>query len=149
MALYIIKNRMNLYDAKDDNTFYTIDGIFFMLEPLKGFFTAIFVVAVTFFCVNMGRGSNFMYFYALPLVSLLIPILMPNLKWLIGVIALYALALAALIVLVASEEDMDAGGAIALSMLAWVFVAFTAGSFIRFCIHILYGIVSKKNKFES
>lgn len=114
-----------------------------MREPLKGFFTAICVVGLTLFCMSMGRAGSLISFYALPLVSLALPLLTPNLKFLVGVIVFYALALAALIGIVAIEEDMDAGGAIAMTIFAWVFITFAAGAFSRFFIPVLYGYFSR------
>jgi hypothetical protein len=107
-----------------------------MRETLKGLGVFAAAVAVPAFSVAMGSAGTFLFpISALVAIFLTIPLLMPNGKWLLACVAIFALLVAALLTdYFWSARTGEFAEVVGLGIVALSCIAFAIGALSKFII---------------
>ncbi len=118
-----------------------------------GFAAALTAVALAVWHTISAGGGIFGPLF-LPTVSLAIPLLMPNLRWLAGSVAFYALAVLAVFVEYQYATSLPTysgspGEALGLSLIALGVIGFAVGAVMRTGIHLVWARFARSPNGES
>ena len=105
-----------------------------MFDLFKGATVTLLVWALTVSVTSgFSRAFSFWFFWGLPLTSFVLPLLLPNGRWLFGGAA-FAIAIA---VLAYADSDGSLGSALALHILGWACAATFLGIAARYTLRAL------------